>query len=79
MSNYPPGVSGLEPHLTGPVERDHRMKVAECTRLDFERCDFTGGDVNGVLSGDHLVATFWWDCPVCNAENSVVDVEVEGL
>lgn len=89
VSNYPPGVSGVEPHITGTTTKDATRRVPECDKFDpapngyvgarFDTgCTFGGGVVDGELTGGG-VFTFWWDCPVCGHENAVVDLTEEDL
>lgn len=91
VSNYPPGVSGLESQIVGPaVTRDATRRVPACDRFDpapngyvgarFDTgCTFGGGVVDGELEGDGVLFTFWWDCPVCGCENAVPDLSLEDL
>lgn len=89
MSNYPPGVTGLEPEIAGQDEHEGEREVGECRNLGElvivstgghaqagVVCDFTGGEVGGIYSGDRYVATFWWVCPSCGTENDVPDLDV---
>lgn len=90
LSNYPPGVSGLEPQIAGPaLEREGIREVGECRNYGktvhistaehaqtATVCTFTGGDADGVYEGDDFVATFWWYCPSCGTDNDVPDIDV---
>jgi hypothetical protein len=73
LSNYPAGVTGNEAQISGPDEWDDNRIVAECGNYGIaDACDFAGGDsVEGVASGDSCLATFFWVCPQCGADNEV--------
>jgi NMD protein affecting ribosome stability and mRNA decay len=61
MSNYPPGVSGMNPHIAGATDQfeDERM-CSQCFAL------------NTVIVTAYT--NVWiWDCPNCNLENTEDD------
>lgn len=92
MSNYPPGVTGLEPQIAGYPETDETRQVQECARIGFpypvrvsptrvqtRDCDFGGGEVDGLTVGGLWEGgTFYWTCPVCGAENETVVEPYDG-
>lgn len=64
MSNYPPGVTGLELQIAGPdAEWDEDMDV-ECANDECEMFDETQ-TVNVEAWSYRGSATYNWDCPKC--------------
>ena len=68
MSNYPPGVSGHEPQISGYPEREERRDVI-CEVDDRHGCGFEGTVVATVfdIGGDE--AEVQWRCPTCKQWN----------
>ena len=77
-SNYPPGVSGFEPEISGYDEREILREVyctvdgcsefegiVLCTEVETSRGYYT---INGNRS---------WTCPACGTDNEEFDIELE--
>ena len=80
MSNYPPGVSGFEPEISGYDEREIEREVycpeetcsefesevvVLCVEVETSRGYYT---INGNRS---------WTCPACGTDHEEFDVELE--
>ena len=67
-SNYPPGVTGREPQISGYPEKEERRNVV-CEVDDGPGCRFEGTVVVTVfdIGGDE--AEVQWDCPQCKRQN----------
>jgi hypothetical protein len=67
MSNYPPGVTGNEPYLTGPTySHEHSMTCG------YEGCEFDG-DV--LVEGYTQTSEAWWTCPMCGYEHEGIELD----
>lgn len=73
-SNYPPGVSGNEPQITGYDERDATREALcandECARFDVPQ-DAEGTEylLTAAMYGNPAEIEFVWECTCCHQEN----------
>lgn len=76
MSNYPPGVSGLEYAIAGATSRggDTRLVAHECPEDKFEEA--FSGDVEGELESYEYEVWFCYECPQCG-ETVTIDLDPE--
>lgn len=51
--------------------RDSRDWGRKHRRAQGITCTFTGGEVEGVITGDRYSPVFVWDCPVCQHTNDI--------
>lgn len=66
MDNYPPGVTGREDAIMGPLSESESEQEEVCPD---EECDFKGTVVVSFRSWSDGMVDTSWDCPKCGREN----------
>lgn len=82
MSNYPPGVTGLEPEIVGydeeeltrTVECDHEISGHYPGMGDYEEpCGFEGDILGTRIWLNRYESVFHWECPRCLHEHDDIE------
>ena len=67
MSNYPPGVTGREPQISGyPEKEEARFVICKAERF---ACSFEGTVLATVINMGDDEAEVQWRCPTCKQWN----------